>query len=99
ISDQPTVWASDSYATMAAGDGDLIESLGRSLNMQLQFQVLSRGGSDASCAASHGLCGRPITLGLPMDNSHGFEIMHPNAMTELARLTVALLAGLAAERS
>jgi putative aminopeptidase FrvX len=59
--------------------------------MRLQFQALSRGGSDASCAASHGLCGRPITLGLPMQNSHGYEIMHPGAMSELARLLVALI--------
>jgi len=94
VSDQPTVWATDSYATMSAADGELIEGLGDKLGMRLQFQALSRGGSDASCAASHGLCGRPITLGLPMENSHGFEIMHPKAMTELARLTAALLEAL-----
>lgn len=91
LNDQPVVWATDSYSTMAAADGDLLAELGEELGMRVQFQSLSRGGSDASCAAGHGACGRPITLGLPMENSHGFEIMHPNAMAELARLTVALL--------
>lgn len=91
LNDQPTVWVTDSYSTMSAADGDLLAELGAGLGMKLQFQALSRGGSDASCAASHGLCGRPITLGLPMDNSHGFEVMHPGAMENLATLTVALL--------
>ena len=95
LNDQPVVWVTDSYSTMAASDGDLLAKLGRELSMKLQFQALSRGGSDASCAAKEGLCARPITLGLPMENSHGFEIMHPNAMAELARLTVALIHAIA----
>ena len=99
LTDQPTVWANDSYSAMSAGDLELLASLGAELNLMLQFQALSRGGSDASCAASHGLCGRPITLGLPMQNSHGFEVMHPEAMRQLARLTVALLERLTAGRS
>lgn len=91
LSDQPTVWVTDSYSTMASEDGDLIAELSLELGMELQYQALSRGGSDASASANAGLCGRPITLGLPMENSHGFEIMHKNAMSELARLTVALI--------
>ncbi len=91
LSDQPTVWAKDSYATMMASDGDLIAEVGQMLGMDLQFQVLSRGGSDASCAAGKGLCARPITLGLPMANTHGYEIMHPGAMAELARLAVGIV--------
>ena len=91
LTDQPTVWVNDSYSAMMAEDVDLLAALGHELKIDLQFQALSRGGSDASCAASHGLCGRPITLGLPMANSHGYEVMHPGAMAELARLTVALI--------
>jgi putative aminopeptidase FrvX len=91
LSDQPTVWVNDSYSAPAAADVELLADLGKELGMQLQFQALSRGGSDASCAAHHGLCGRPFTLGLPMQNSHGFEVMHPGAMQQLARLAVALL--------
>lgn len=91
LSDQPTVWATDSYSTMSAEDGDLVAKIGEKLGMKLQFQALTRGGSDASCAAGHGLCARPITLGLPMENSHGFEVMHPGAMSELARLAAGLV--------
>ena len=91
LTDQPTVWVNDSYSAMKANDVTLVEKVGKQIGQNLQFQALSRGGSDASCAASHGLCGRPFTLGLPMSNSHGFEIMHPHAMVELARLTAALI--------
>jgi putative aminopeptidase FrvX len=95
LNDQPTVWASDSYSTMSAADGDLLAELGAELKLKLQFQALSRGGSDASCAASHGLCARPITLGIPMENSHGFEVIHPDAMGNLASLTSSLVRRLA----
>jgi putative aminopeptidase FrvX len=98
LTDEPTVWVNDSYSSTAASDVELLATLGTQLNMNLQYQALSRGGSDASCAASHGLCARPFTLGLPMQNSHGFEVMHPEAMRQLARLTVALLERLTEER-
>lgn len=91
LNDQPTVWVHDSYSTMTAADVELVAQVGNDLGFELQFQSLSSGGSDASCAASHGHCARPITLGLPMENSHGFEVMHPRAMVNLARLTVELV--------
>ena len=91
ITDAPTVWTTDSYSTMSASDGELVDRVAKAADISIQFQSLSRGGSDASCGAGHGLNARPITLGLAMDNSHGYEIMHPNAMQNLADLTVALL--------
>jgi putative aminopeptidase FrvX len=91
LSAAPSVWANDGYAASAAADIDLVAQVGSEVGLELQFQAFSRGGSDASCAASKGLCARPFTLGLPMENSHGFEIMHKDAMTQLAALTVALV--------
>jgi putative aminopeptidase FrvX len=96
LSRNPTVWVTDSYSTMSALDIDLVADTAAELDLALQYQALSSGGSDASCAASHGLCARPITLGLPISNSHGFEIMHPDAMAALAQLTEALVRKLTA---
>ena len=87
LSATPALWVSDSYANMQAADIDLVADLG----LPVQFQALGRGGSDASCAASHGLVARPFTLGLPMENSHGFEIMHRDAPDRLAQITAALI--------
>jgi putative aminopeptidase FrvX len=88
---QPTVWVRDSYAATAPSDLDAIAAAGAAIGIRPQFHIVTRGGSDASCAASHGLCARPITLAFAAENSHGFEIMHADAMESVARLTVALL--------
>lgn len=87
----PSIWVTDSYGAPAAADLDLVAEVASKIGIEPQFQAFSRGGSDASFTASRGLCGRPFTLGLPMENSHGFEIMHKDAMDVLAALTVALV--------
>lgn len=86
----PAIWANDSYAAADPRDLDILTGLG----LDVQFQVLSRGGSDASCAAAHGLCARPVTLGIPMENTHGYEIIHRSGIEKLAELTSAYLAAI-----
>lgn len=97
LSPNPTVWVKDGYSSMAARDIRLVKAVAKSIGVEIQLQALSRGGSDATCAASRGFCARPITLGLPMENSHGFEIIHKDAIENLARLTVGLVCALADE--
>lgn len=87
----PTVWVRDSYACIDPRDIEVLEQCEEELKMDLHWQALSRGGSDASCAASHGHCARPVTLGIPMENTHGFEIMHRDAPDRLADLTLAYI--------
>ncbi|MBC8103158.1 MAG: hypothetical protein H7Z41_11280 [Cytophagales bacterium] len=88
----PTVWVSDSYSTTSPLDLDLLDTAAASSGIApLHWQALTRGGSDASCAASHGQCARPVTLAFPAENSHGYEIMHRDAPETLARLLVAYL--------
>jgi putative aminopeptidase FrvX len=91
IDAQPTVWVQDGYSTVTAADLDLLAKAAAAAGQRPHWQALSRGGSDASCTAALGLCARPITLGLPVENSHGLEIMHRDAPRELARLLVELL--------
>ena len=91
IDERPTVWVNDAYAAMPPHLGDLIDEVSAKIGIDVQFQALSRGGSDATCAAAKGLCAHPITLGLPMENSHGYEVIHQDSMETLAKLTVALI--------
>jgi putative aminopeptidase FrvX len=93
LSEFPTVWANDSYAATDVRDLDILANLGR----EIQFQALSRGGSDASCAASHGLCARPVTLGIPMENTHGYEIIHRRGINLLVDLSLAYLCAVAGQ--
>ena len=92
LDDQPTVWVSDSYSAMQAADIDLVARAAQAVGQAPHFQALSRGGSDASCAASYGLVARPITLAFAAENSHGYEIMHRRAVPNLAALLSATLA-------
>lgn len=87
----PTIWVQDGYSTTTAADLDLLSEAAATAGQQPHWQALSRGGSDASCTAALGLCARPITLGLPVENSHGLEIMHRDAPKELSRLLAQLL--------
>ncbi len=94
IDAQPTVWVNDSYSAMQARDISLVAAAASKIGLAPHFQALSRGGSDASCAASHGLVARPITLAFGAENSHGYEIMHKKAVDNLSRLTLAVLSEL-----
>ncbi|MBB6052572.1 hypothetical protein [Armatimonas rosea] len=98
LSALPTCWVSDGFGPTSPRDLDLVRSAAIAAGTGLQFQALSRGGSDASCAAAQGLCARPITLAFPCENTHGFEIMHEDAIESLARLTTSLLQHLVLER-
>ena len=91
IDAQPTIWVRDAYAAMEAQDGYLLEQCCAELGQSPHWQYLSRGGSDASCAAAKGLTARPVTIGLPCENSHGYEIIHRDAPAELLRLLLAYL--------
>lgn len=95
LDEQPTVWVNDSYSAMQARDVELVADAARQAGLSPHWQALSRGGSDASCAASLGLIARPITLAFAAENSHGCEIMHRNAVANLSRLTLAVLERLA----
>ncbi|GAB4457661.1 MAG: M20/M25/M40 family metallo-hydrolase [Armatimonadaceae bacterium] len=82
----PTLWVTDSFSTMTPQDIRLVQEAADETGVGLHRQAVTRGGSDASCAASRGLCARPITLAFAAENSHGFEIMHEDAPQHLAIL-------------
>lgn len=96
IDSHPTIWVRDGYAAMDAADGEILTDCCQRLGQAPHWQYLSRGGSDASCAAANGLCARTVTLGIPVENSHGYEIMHRDAPNELVRLLLDYLKAAAA---
>jgi putative aminopeptidase FrvX len=86
-----TIWVRDGYAAMEAIDGELLTQCCAEIGLTPHWQYLSRGGSDASCAAAQGLTARPVTLGLPVENSHGYEVMHRDAPGQMLRLLLSYL--------
>ncbi len=91
IDREPTIWVRDGYSAMDARDTAILDQCACELDQKPHWQYLSRGGSDASCSAAIGLCARAVTLGLAVDNSHGYEIMHRDAPEQLCRLLLAYL--------
>ncbi|MFM7321865.1 MAG: hypothetical protein ACKO5K_10130 [Armatimonadota bacterium] len=87
----PTCWAGDGFAPTAPEDLQTVADAAAAAGTGVDFHVLTRGGSDASCAAAAGHCARPITLAVPVENSHGLEIMHRDALDGLVRLLRATL--------
>jgi putative aminopeptidase FrvX len=87
----PTVWVNDSYSSMTPRDIEITEHAASDIGLQVHRQALSRGGSYASCATSHGLLARCFTLAFLAENSHGYEITHRDSIVNLAKLTGALL--------
>ena len=94
IDANPTIWVRDGYAAMEAIDGEILTDCCAELGIEPHWHYLSRGGSDASCASAKGLTARPVTFGLPVENSHGYEIMHKGAPDAMLRLLLAYLAKL-----
>jgi len=92
---KPTVWVNDGYSAMLGSDIDLMSRVVSESGIDVHWQALSRGGSDATCAASHGLVDRPFTLAFAAENSHGYEITHKNSIGQLSKLLLALLDTLA----
>ena len=91
LSATPTCWSTDGYSPTSPQDLDQVAAAAKAAGTGVSFHALTRGGSDASCGAAAGHCARPITLALPVDNTHGFEVMHIGAIDALARLTTQLL--------
>ena len=91
VSPYPSVWVNDGYAPCDPRDLVALQEAADSLEMPLQRQSLTRGGSDASIAAALGLAARPVTLAFPAENSHGMEICHADALQNLAEITTAYL--------
>jgi len=91
IDPHPTIWVNDSFAATSPQDMDILEECCKELGIKPHWQALTSAGSDATLAAQKGLIARPVTLGLPVENSHGYEIMHRDAPAELSRLLTAYL--------
>jgi putative aminopeptidase FrvX len=91
LDSQPTVWVHDDFASPSVDDIEWLADVCNGLGQRPHWQALSRGGSDASSAAASGQTASGITLGIPLENSHGCEIMHRDAPRELARLVCACI--------
>lgn len=93
----PTIWAKDGHSAPPARDMFWIEKAAERAGCHLRWQFLSRAGSDASIAQELGSTASGVTIGIPVESSHGFEFMHKDAPEELLKLLVAMIETLPAD--
>ena len=90
--------SADPVLIQGDGLGILHDGLNRELaaaadriGVPLQHCFLARYGSDASTAYAHGLVGRAACIAASVDNTHGCEIVHLDAVTRCADVLAAWL--------
>ena len=70
---------------------DHLVRLGEKLGLEPQCAIWSSYGSDASLALSRGQSARAALLCFPVENTHGYEIMHKDSISKCAHLLEAYL--------
>jgi putative aminopeptidase FrvX len=68
----------------------------RSVGIEPQHVLLNGFGSDASIAMKNGHVPKAACLGFPTDNTHGYEIAHPDAILACLAVLEAYIGNLAA---
>lgn len=91
--EQPVVWYKDRIATYTKSLCDELVRLADELGFGAQPAVYSSAGTDASTARQHGQVGRIACLGIPTENSHGYELACIEGILNSYRLLMAWLCG------
>ncbi|MEM1282908.1 MAG: M28 family peptidase [Chlamydiota bacterium] len=70
---------------------DRLLGTSRKLKMETQCAIFSGYGSDASLAKAFGQAGKTGLLCIPTENTHGYEIIHKEAISQCAKLLTSFL--------
>ena len=87
----PTIGYKDDYAVYHKGVADTLVRHALALEMLPGIGIFENYTSDASAAKRLGGTARAALIGIPMDNTHGYEIIHSDAVDNTARLLAAFL--------
>ncbi len=89
--DTPVLLSQDGYGVYDDTlNLELAEAAGRA-GTEVQHAVLAGFGSDASIAMKHGHVPRAACLAFPTDNTHGYEIVHLDALQRCTQLLLSYL--------
>ena len=91
LTPEPVIVYADSRAVYDKAVSDRLLACGRALDMRPACATLVSYGSDASVPASYGQTARAALLCVACDNTHGFEVVPVQGLTNCARLLTAYL--------
>jgi putative aminopeptidase FrvX len=87
----PTVGYRDDYAVYNKEVADILVSHALRLEMLPGIGIFENYSSDASAAKRLGRTAKAALVGIPMENTHGYEIIHSDAIENTAQLIAAFL--------
>ena len=87
----PTVGLRDDYAVYNKPVADRLVAHALALEMLPGIGIFENYSSDSSAAKRLGRTAQAALVGIPMENTHGYEIIHIDAVENTARLLAAFL--------
>ena len=87
----PTIGYKDDYAVYNKEIADILVSHALRLQMLPGIGIFENYTSDSSAAKRLGRTAQAALVGIPMENTHGYEIIHSDAIENTARLLAAFL--------
>jgi len=92
LSPSPIVVYQDAVAVYDKTISDHLRHLGEQLGFSVSSSTWGGYGSDASLALSRGQSAKSALLCFPVENTHGYEIIHKDSLIRCAALLAAYLA-------
>lgn len=87
----PVIGYKDDFAVYSKRVADRLVACALDLGMLPGIGVFENYGSDASAAKRLGNAAKAALLGIPMENTHGYEIIHRDSVENTGRLIAAFL--------
>jgi putative aminopeptidase FrvX len=91
ISENPIIVYKDLVAIYDKTISDHLVCLAKELNQDPKYCVVENGGTDASLALNRGQSARSAFIGIPVENCHGFEVIHKDSIPQCAKLLLQYL--------
>jgi putative aminopeptidase FrvX len=86
FSPSPIIVYKDGFSTYHKKTSDKLFQLGKKLGLNPQCAIFEKYGSDASLAGQKGHASKIALICFPTENTHGFEIIHKDAIAYTAKL-------------
>ena len=87
----PVIGYRDDYVVYTRSVADRLVSHALALDMLPGIGIFENYSSDSSAAKRLGATAQAALIGIPMENTHGYEIIHAGAIENTARLVAAFL--------
>jgi len=91
LSSDPIVVYQDTFSLYDKRTSDNLMRLARELGQEPQCAIWGNYGSDASLAQNRGQSARSALVCFPVENTHGYEIIHKESISQCANLLAAYL--------